>query len=151
MYSVDDKKIRHKLCPKCGETKPETLWNFRDKAHTVFSSYCKTCDNVRKTLAARERFKDRDKRVKENHRQRLWKYGITQEQFDELIKHSGNKCQICGDTENLVIDHCHDTNKVRGLLCWSCNVALGHFKDSYDKLKNALEYLCRFNEKNRNS
>lgn len=146
MYTANDKSLRLKKCPKCGQTKDETKWAFRDKEHKLFSAYCKECDRVRKTLAARERFKDPEQRKKENHRQRLWSKGITQEQYNNMMQEANNSCQICSSSQNLVIDHCHSSKKVRGILCWSCNVALGHFKDSEEKLKAALEYLCKFKQ-----
>lgn len=142
MYTINDKGLRVKRCPKCGIFKDETMWNFKDKEHKALSTYCKDCDRVRKTLSARERFKDREKRKRESHRQKLWQYGLTQQQYDQLLLESNHSCSICQDTKNLVIDHCHKTNKVRGILCWSCNVALGHFKDSKERLSNALTYLC---------
>ena len=141
MLTYDSKGLRIKRCPKCGESKDETQWEFRDKAHTMFSTYCKPCDRVRKKLAARKRYSDKDKRKQENQRQRLWKYGIDKEKFNDLMTKAENSCQICKDTENLVIDHCHDSKKVRGILCWSCNIALGHFKDSKEKLEKAIKYL----------
>ena len=146
MYTANNKPLRFKKCPKCGETKDETNWVFKDKEHKLFSSYCKDCDRVRKTLSARERFKDPERRKKENHRQRLWSKGITQEQYNKMMQEANNSCQICSSTNNLVIDHCHSSQKVRGILCWSCNVALGHFKDSPEKLTSALDYLCKFKQ-----
>ena len=45
----------------------------------------------------------------------------------------------------LVVDHCHKTGKIRGLICDSCNVGLGRFKDNIDNLKNAIKYLEKNN------
>jgi antitoxin component HigA of HigAB toxin-antitoxin module len=135
--------IRIKKCPKCGETKDVSQWYWRDKEHTILSTYCIPCDNTRKTLYARKKFSNRSEREKENLRQRLWKRNITLEQYEQLLKLSNNACEICSSKEDLVIDHCHTTNKIRGILCWSCNVALGHFKDNMNNLKNAQDYLCK--------
>lgn len=144
MYTVDSvTELRSKKCPKCGETKDETQWRFRDKAHTLFASYCNHCDNIRKTLSARERFKNKEKRQQENFRQRLWKYGLTKETYHDLMVKAEHRCEICSTKENLVVDHCHTTNDVRGILCWSCNVALGHFKDSKNNLQKAMDYLWK--------
>lgn len=57
------------------------------------------------------------------------------------------KCAIC-DTKpdkypGLVVDHCHTTGKVRGLLCTKCNLGLGHFKDNKEALAKAALYLVK--------
>jgi len=77
-----------------------------------------------------------------------WKYGITLEQLEDLLRNQDFKCKICNvDFDNSIksttmcIDHDHKTNKVRGLLCNSCNVGLGLFKDNIDALQNAILYL----------
>lgn len=65
---------------------------------------------------------------------------------EQLNPVAEGKCEICNDPSNLVIDHCHNSKDVRGILCWSCNVALGHFKDSEERLTSALKYLCKFKQ-----
>jgi hypothetical protein len=70
-----------------------------------------------------------------------------------LIKQD-HKCKICGVDETgsgekgLVVDHNHTTNEVRGLLCGSCNRALGYFKDSLDVLQKATNYLLEKSSSN---
>jgi hypothetical protein len=55
---------------------------------------------------------------------------------------SAKECAICNvATDKLVVDHCHKTNKVRGVLCSSCNLGLGKFKDSLELLEAAMLYL----------
>jgi hypothetical protein len=72
-------------------------------------------------------------------------YGITRDDYELLLENQGNKCKICESefvTENEIrIDHNHNTNQVRGLLCHSCNVALGHMRDSVELLERAINYL----------
>lgn len=140
----NEQGIRIKKCPKCGETKDVSQWNWKDKEHTTLSSYCISCDNVRKKLHARKFFSKPENRAKENLRQRLWKRGLSFEEYDQMMISANHSCQICKSPDDLIIDHCHDTEKVRGILCWSCNVALGHFKDNESHLKEAINYLCRF-------
>jgi 5-methylcytosine-specific restriction endonuclease McrA len=59
-------------------------------------------------------------------------YGTTKERIREIIKKSKRKCQICGKPfkvlKDIKIDHCHTTNKVRGVLCHSCNITLGYIE-----------------------
>lgn len=57
------------------------------------------------------------------------KYGLTIEQHQAMIKEQGGKCKMCNKTKRLVIDHCHVSGKVRGLLCNGCNVAVGHYEN----------------------
>ena len=65
------------------------------------------------------------------------KYGVCKEDLHE------KSCIICGSTQRLCIDHCHQTKKVRGLLCTKCNTGLGMFDDDIGKLLSAIEYLRR--------
>ena len=68
-----------------------------------------------------------------------------------MLKSQNNVCAIChqkfgggrNSNSRLGIDHCHTTGKVRGLLCSNCNRGLGMFKDSEERLKNALDYIKR--------
>lgn len=74
-------------------------------------------------------------------------YGITLEEYDNMLYEQDNGCAICGTKDDVVegrrlaIDHCHDTGKVRGILCSRCNQALGLFCDSVDNLESAAKYL----------
>lgn len=68
-------------------------------------------------------------------------YGLTLDDIEKMKNSQNNKCKICLEEKELVVDHCHKTNQVRGLLCRNCNYALGHFKDSINIISNALEYL----------
>lgn len=72
---------------------------------------------------------------------RFKRYGITQEQYENMVAQQQKKCLICGEEKTLVIDHCHSSNKVRGLLCHSCNKGLGCFYDNPDLLKKAIQYV----------
>jgi hypothetical protein len=56
-------------------------------------------------------------------------------------------CTICGNEEELVVDHSHSTNKIRGMLCNHCNRGLGHFKDNPDLLEYARIYLLASEDK----
>lgn len=75
------------------------------------------------------------------------RYGITTDDYRELLAKQNDVCAICLRPEKekrkryLSIDHCHKTNKVRGLLCDTCNKGLGHFQDSPELLNRAVNYL----------
>jgi len=72
-------------------------------------------------------------------------YGLTKGLFEELKERQVNCCAICArlftDDSKIHIDHCHKTNKVRGLLCGPCNQALGLFQETTAILKKAQDYL----------
>lgn len=81
-------------------------------------------------------------------------YGITQDAYDNLLYKQNGVCAICGNPETVIIrgtlcplsvDHDHDTGAIRGLLCSTCNSALGLFKDNIENLSNAIDYLMGFN------
>ncbi len=71
-------------------------------------------------------------------------FGISYEEASEL--RSRKCCEICGSEssrkgDNLAIDHCHSTGKVRGVLCTRCNNAIGNFSDNIALLERAINYL----------
>ncbi len=73
-------------------------------------------------------------------------YGLEWEEYIALMNKQCGKCALCGsegsgkDTR-LVVDHCHETGRVRGLLCWSCNVGIGLFKEDTDLLNKVIDYI----------
>lgn len=76
-----------------------------------------------------------------NHLKR--KYGMTEEDWDEMFDSQGKRCACCGIPRATmwVVDHCHDTGKVRGILCHHCNSGLGQFGDDIARLQLAVKYL----------
>lgn len=73
-----------------------------------------------------------------NRRRKYKRWGLTEELF---LKLEEKGCMICGVKEHLDIDHCHEQNVFRGLLCRLCNKGLGLFKDDIDRLNSAINYL----------
>ena len=77
-------------------------------------------------------------------------YGIGIADVENLLEEHNHQCGICFSKGfkmhesaqfDLVVDHCHDTGKVRGVLCHNCNRAVGLLKDNIEVLKNAISYL----------
>jgi hypothetical protein len=72
------------------------------------------------------------------------KYKLTPEQVVELTEGQGGRCAICRRKSELVVDHCHETGRVRGMLCRRCNLGIGHLDDSAQMVRAALLYLSAF-------
>lgn len=75
-------------------------------------------------------------------------YGITVEQYNQMFVDQYGKCAICkcsdwGHNSRPSVDHNHTTGVIRGLLCHSCNAAIGLLKDSADVVTSALAYLVK--------
>lgn len=73
-------------------------------------------------------------------------YGLSVSEYEEMYNEAGGCCQVCGVKESelnrrLAVDHCHNTGKVRGLLCGKCNTALGQLDDDLDKISSLYSYL----------
>ena len=78
------------------------------------------------------------------------KYGISQQQWEQMLSDQHEACAICAIpfkdgpyNGRICVDHCHKTNRVRGLLCVDCNHGLGKFKDDSARLRQAADYLDR--------
>ncbi|UXO93909.1 endonuclease VII domain-containing protein [Pseudanabaena phage Pan2] len=76
----------------------------------------------------------------QKHLSRANQYGLTAAELDDLL--AIGECQNpgCSETKNLHIDHDHDTGKVRGVLCSSCNTTLGHMKENVERIRGLAEY-----------
>lgn len=78
----------------------------------------------------------------------MHKYGISVAEYDQLLADQDGRCAICGVAGPeaarwgvLVVDHDHESGKVRGLLCSNCNCAIGLLGDSPERLNKAAAYL----------
>lgn len=91
--------------------------------------------------------KNPKKRADLNRKHLMMRYGITQHEYEKMLLAQDNKCAVCGTNKPggpggvFAVDHNHKTGKVRGLLCSSCNTALGLLKDNKETLCSAITYL----------
>jgi hypothetical protein len=101
-------------------------------------------------------YESADDSLKSRWREKSWErklrksYGIKSEDYDRMLIEQSGVCFICGEPETkivkgrlikLAVDHCHGTGEIRGLLCHSCNVALGLLKDDSALLRKAADYI----------
>ena len=75
------------------------------------------------------------------YKSKLKKYGLTWDDYQRMIATQEGRCLICQREARLYVDHDHETTKVRGLLCGSCNSGIGYMGDSIANVRRALEYL----------
>lgn len=150
--SLTCQSSRRNLLPKRGQLAlicTKCLINPSRNAEGKRGSWCNPCQ--RKLVKKKTR--------EENRRDRLKRYyNLTLEEVNERYEAQGKRCLICtefmtqpeiGNTKRtLNIDHCHNTNKVRGIICSSCNVGLGNFGDNPGTLYRAYTYLKEHYDKN---
>src|SRR6267142_800735 len=94
-------------------------------------------------IASRQRYNRSEKGRDLTSKQNLKRYdpSLTKEQITEWInKKKTSACEACGSTEKLVFDHDHSTTKMRGILCDSCNTALGRVGDDHTILNKLVWY-----------
>ena len=103
-------------------------------------------ENRERTKANHERYKADGRKAISNRRSHLKrKYGITLEEYDQKLAEQGGVCAVCGREPrpdiSLHVDHSHTTAKLRGLLCFPCNVAIGLIREDHDRLDAIRRYL----------
>jgi hypothetical protein len=111
-----------------------TIRTFADRKRAYSSKHGRSKDKVKKSA---ELFRN---------------YGITIDQYDELLRKQNNECACCGrhitaENKALAVDHHHGLfgiESVRGLLCNRCNLGLGYLGDDIEGLELALEYLKKY-------
>lgn len=119
-----------KECFACKVVKPACEFAPNRRARSGLQSHCKPC---------------------RNKKGRWWAlkaaYGLTRGEYEAMCDAQGGRCAICLEVQEstprgvLFVDHCHASGNVRGLLCESCNLAIGKLKDSPEVLRRAADYL----------
>lgn len=119
--------------------------NNKDKVRIIREKYLNANREKLAAKAAMYRKSNPSKVAKLAHRMNLKKTGISDCEFDRILLTQNNKCAICLNDNSLghrlCVDHDHETNEIRGLLCHNCNRGIGLLGDSIDRLQSAIEYL----------
>jgi len=136
-----EKKPKTKTCSHCKTRKTLKKFHKNKTSKDGYHHYCKTCKNDTRKLKYSS---DESYRLKLSLKTKQNTYNLTDAEIKYLFD-SYTSCCICFDPfkskRNTFIDHDHNTGKIRGLLCPSCNTALGLFKDNVSILKSAIIYL----------
>lgn len=148
-----------KRCAKCKRGKPLSAFNRRKRSKDGVQARCRECCSFESKNLTGEKKTERNKKVKkwraknpEKNSKYLRKYrlkimyGLTPDDWNALYEEQGGCCAICGIhqsslNQTLSIDHDHKTNKVRSLLCVSCNSALGMVKENKLILFQMISYI----------
>jgi hypothetical protein len=118
-----------RVCRDCGSN------DIRDKRNSL----CSSCATKR-----RKKYRKWPVGFDSSAAHRHYKYRLSEEEYLTIYKQQEGRCAICRqELEQPHVDHNHSTMKVRGLLCRSCNLALGHFRDNLIVLSSAINYLAR--------
>ena len=165
-----------KRCRDCGQVKPFADFYASKGGRDGYRPECKACklatrkakyaadpkpyiarvkkwqqENPERLNAYRREYRSRPERKladRDAHLRR--KYGIRVDDYERMLASQDYSCAICGEpapsSGSLHVDHDHMTGSVRGLLCVSCNNALGAFRESLDIFRRAADYLDRDDE-----
>lgn len=131
-----------KICSRCKEEKDISCFYNNKSGKNGVGHYCKECD---KKWKAHKYINNTEHRQKQLDRRYLNQYNLSIPDVTDMYNSQDGKCSICGKPlllfKNTVVDHCHKTRVVRGILCKSCNPMLGLCHDNIDILLSAIAYL----------
>jgi len=145
-----------KVCTGCGRELPVSDFDKRRISPDGLGYRCSECRTAYR-LKSREKRKvyarkyDAEHRTENTNRHLKRTFGITLADYDEMLEAQGGCCAICGTTpwenkQRLGVDHDHETGRIRGLLCKSCNRAIGFLQDSPELCRLAMLYLRGFED-----
>lgn len=149
-----------RICTKCSQFKEwENFSINKSNGLNGRKSVCKPCTN--KAERARNRRYRQCPKKSEELRQKFFEknlkvsYNLTLSDYEQILEDQNNSCAVCGlsndeyfkkHNQQLCVDHCHKTGKVRGLLCRVCNSGLGKLGDTSDGVYKGYTYLKNFEE-----
>lgn len=141
-----------KTCSRCGDSKPLSEFKtYLHKGEPRPASRCIACMR----LVAKERYleikQDPELLAEAKRKNKAYflasQYGLSPEQYASMLKKSKGRCDICrrepdGRWKTLYVDHCHQTGRVRGLLCYRCNrKLLPLLEEDLNLIQRAIAYL----------
>lgn len=146
-----------KRCTKCEKLQCISQYTKDKRLRSGLKSRCRICMKAqhaewrRQDNQAYNRQRGRDYYATHKAQRRAYcvarKYNLSIEQWDALYHAQGGCCALCSvdlsslPSKDVHVDHCHTTNKVRGILCSGCNTSLGKLGDTPESIMRAYHYL----------
>lgn len=130
------------VCSSCGDSKESFHFSKSQLDTTNHSTVCKDC---------RSKYNKSFKEANPGYMDK-WRYNLSVEEKEKIIEEQGGTCanENCqyglDDDHKLFVDHCHQTGKVRGLLCHHCNTALGLLMESPSKIEGLMYYAKKHSD-----
>jgi hypothetical protein len=154
-YTTRTGKNSRRLMSACKECKGRytKVWRIENKDHVEEVTRDWRERNKAQIVERNKAYNEFNKERMLNWGRKYWLrkgYGLTLEQYNEMVARQDGKCLICQDKPHLVgnkrqktlhVDHCHDSGKIRGLLCHQCNCAIGLLKDDPARIRALLAYV----------
>ena len=136
-----------RICKHCGVEKPKSEFHKRSGYKDGIRPFCKECRRIYEVKSYHKHKHKRPYDYKYHKDSKLRRaYGISYAEYEKMLNAQNGGCAICGTTKTgkrkaFHVDHCHDTGRVRGLLCGNCNSGIGNLRDDVGLLQRAIEYL----------
>lgn len=132
--------IESKQCSRCKLSKPNSEFHKSSRRKDGLKPSCKEC--------VKEYYRESNGTLKMYNSHLLRTYGITREQYEELVTAQDGKCALCRvafpkSRYHCHLDHCHETGIVRGIVCAKCNMRIDQYEDDPDLLLRYYEYIMR--------
>lgn len=131
-----------KVCIVCGDPKALSEFNYSSQKGKNINT-CKKCRVDQKRERDRMDPYEHKRRTRNSNLKR--KFGITLDDYEDMLFGQGGKCLICGEEQNgnkeLSVDHDHRTGKIRGLLCSRCNTFVGYIESNPNLLSKVMNYI----------
>lgn len=127
----------HKKCNNCDEFKSLSEFHKQATNYLGVSSFCKICNSK---IHAKYYVDNKDKIIRKTFEyKKKSKYNLTEEEYHDMIARG---CDVCTTKEGkMCVDHNHETNEVRGVLCHNCNAALGLLKEDENRILALAAYI----------
>ena len=128
-----------RICTQCNQAKTLDKFGWQNHERKISRASCMECDANAESLFGI------DNEYEARRAARLFReYGLTPAREEKLLIEQGGSCASCGsvsDEKRLVVDYCHETASVRGLLCPSCQATVGRIGEDLTVMQRALDYL----------